>query len=144
VLPCARSKALLRRWSAPVNAPFSWPNDARAGVALPERSSNRNETLDPTDSKYRLPDLFRSYTVSTGIDVDVRGRSGVGFQYALVDTREPDHHTREHYLNLAATYWIEDSVAIGGRGSIFAQQLSGEPMATGSRSLFITGRLVLQ
>lgn len=106
-------------------------------------SSNRNEILDPTDSKYRLPDLFRSYTVSTGVDVDVRGKSGVGFQYALVDTREPDHHTREHYLNLAATYWIEDSVAVGVRGSIFTQQLSGEPMATGSRSLFVTGRLVL-
>lgn len=106
-------------------------------------SRNRNEILDPIDSKYRLPDLFRSYTVTTGFDVDVQGKSGVGFQYSLVDTREPDHHTREHYLNLAASYWFEDAVAIGLRGAIFAQQISGEMMTTGSRSLFVTGRVVL-
>jgi hypothetical protein len=29
------------------------------------------------------------------------------------------------------------------RGSIYAQQISGEMMTTGSRSLFVTGRLVL-
>lgn len=107
-------------------------------------SRNRNEILDPTDSKYRLPDLFRSYTVSTGFDVDVQKKTGIGFQYSLVDTREPDHHTREHYLSLGTSYWIEDAVAIGLRASIFAQQLSGETMTTGSRSLFLTARLVLE
>jgi hypothetical protein len=30
------------------------------------------------------------------------------------------------------------------RASVFTQQLSGEAMATGSRSLFITARLVLE
>jgi hypothetical protein len=106
-------------------------------------SRNKNEILDPVDSKYRLPDLFKSYTLSTGVDFDYAKRSGVGFEYAVVDTREPDHHTREHYLNLGTSYWIEDAVAIGVRGSIFVQQLSGEAMATGSRSLFLTARLVL-
>jgi hypothetical protein len=107
-------------------------------------SRNQNEILDPVDSKYRLPDLFKSYTVTTGVDLDYRKRSGVGFMYALVDTREPEHHTREHYLNLGTSFWIEDAVAIGVRASVFAQQLSGEAMSTGSRSLFVTARRVLE
>ncbi|MCW5806972.1 MAG: hypothetical protein KIT31_31725 [Deltaproteobacteria bacterium] len=106
-------------------------------------SRNKNEILDPVDSKYRLPDLFTSYTVTTGVDLTRANRSGAGVQYSLVDTREPDHHTREHYLSAGASYWIEGAVAIGVRASVFAQQLSGEMVTTGSRSLFVTARLVL-
>ena len=107
-------------------------------------SRNKNEILDPVDSKYRLPDLFKSYTFTAGVDVDYQKKNGIGFMYALIDTREPDHHTREHYLNLGTSYWIEDAVAVGLRASIFAQQISGEAMTTGSRSLFLTARLVLE
>lgn len=119
--------------------------DTRAGRLSPfaNVSRNRNEILDPTDSKYRLPDLFRSYTFSAGADLDVSKRSGAGVSYAVVDTREPDQHVREHYLNLGTSYWIEDSFAVGVRGSIFAQQISGETMTTGARSVFVTARLVL-
>lgn len=106
-------------------------------------SRNKNEILDPVDSKYRLPDLFRSYTVSAGVDYDYQKNNGVGFQYAMVDTTEPDLHTRLHFLNLATTYWIEDSLAIALRGSVYAQQISGEMMTTGSRSLFLTAKLLL-
>jgi len=107
-------------------------------------SRNKNEILDPVDSKYRLPDLFRSYTLTTGADLDVAGKTGIGFQYALVGTREPDHRTREHYLSLGTSYWIDDAVAIGLRASVFAQQISGEAMTTGSRSVFLTARLVVE
>ena len=55
-------------------------------------SRNVNEILDPTTSKYRLPDLFHSYTVSAGCDLDYYKKNGVGFEYAMVDTREPDQH----------------------------------------------------
>ena len=113
-------------------------------TAFANVSRNRNEILDPTSSKYRLPDLFKSYTVSGGVDLDLHHRDGVGFEYAMVDTREPDRHTRQHYLNLGATYWIESSLALGVRAGVFAQQLSGETMTTGSRSLFVTARLVLE
>ncbi len=106
-------------------------------------SRNRNEILDPVDSKYRLPDLFRSYTLSAGVDYDYKQNNGIGFQYAMVDTREPDLHTRLHFLNLATTYWIEDSLAVALRGSVYAQQISGEMMTTGSRSLFLTAKLLL-
>jgi hypothetical protein len=106
-------------------------------------SRNKNEILDPVDSKYRLPDLFRSYTVSGGVDYEYYKNNGVGFQYAMVDTTEPDLHTRLHFINLATTYWIEDSLAIALRGSVYAQQISGEMMTTGSRSLFLTAKLLL-
>lgn len=106
-------------------------------------SRNKNEILDPVDSKYRLPDLFRSYTVSAGADVDYHKRNGFGVQYAMVDTREPEQHVRLHYINLATTYWIEDSLALALRGSVFAAQISGEMMTTGSRSLFLTARVVV-
>ena len=119
--------------------------DTTAGrvTAFANVSRNKNEILDPVDSLYRLPDLFRSYTVSGGVDWDYRGHDGIGLQYAMVDTREPDQHTRMHYLNLATTYWVEDSLALGVRAAVFAQQLSGAMMTTGSRSLFVTARLVL-
>ena len=106
-------------------------------------SRNKNEILDPVDSKYRLPDLFRSYTVSAGVDYDYQKNNGFGFQYAMVDTKEPDQHSRMHYLNLATTYWIEDSLALALRGSVYAQQISGEMMTTGSRSIFLTAKLLL-
>ncbi len=107
-------------------------------------SRNKNEILDPVDSKYRLPDLFKSYTVSSGFDLDILGKTGIGFSYAMVDTREPDQHVRQHYFNLGTSYWIEDSFAIGLRGAVFAQQISGEAMTSGTRSLFVTARMVLQ
>jgi hypothetical protein len=120
--------------------------DTPVGQLIPfaNVSRNKNEILDPTDSMYRLPNLFKSYTFSTGVDYNYSKRSGVGFQYALVNTTEPDQHVREHYLNLGTSYWIEDSFAVGVRASVFAQQISGETMTTGSRSLFVTARLVLQ
>lgn len=107
-------------------------------------SRNKNEILDPTTSKYRLPDLFESYTVSAGVDWDYSKKNGIGLQYAMVDTQEPDQHVRMHYLNLGTSYWIEDNFAIGVRAAIFAQQISGETMTTGERALFVTARLVLQ
>ncbi|MDB4964185.1 MAG: hypothetical protein JWP01_4184 [Myxococcales bacterium] len=119
--------------------------DTPAGELSPfaNVSRNKNEILDPTDSKYRLAELFRSYTFSTGVDLNLRDRSGVGASYAVVDTREPAQHVREHYLNLGASYWVEAGFALGLRGSIFAQQISGETMTTGARSVFMTARLVL-
>jgi hypothetical protein len=121
------------------------PLETPVGVVTPffNVSRNKNEILDPTDSKYRLPDLFKSYTVSTGLDWDYAKHNGIGFSYAMVDTREPDQHVRQHYLNLGTTYWVEDSLAIGVRAGVFAQQISGEMVTTGSRSLFVTARLVL-
>jgi hypothetical protein len=106
-------------------------------------SRNKNEILDPVDSMYRLPDLFQSWVISGGVDWDYRKRDGVGVQYAVVDTREPDQHVREHYLNVGTTYWVEDALSIGVRAGVFAQQVSGETMTTGHRSLFVTARLIL-
>ena len=46
--------------------------------------------------------------------------------------------------NAAIPLESEPSVALALRASVFTQQLSGEAMSTGSRSLFVTARLVLE
>src|SRR6185312_2383023 len=62
-----------------VRAPIATP----AGAVTPfvNVSRNKNEILDPTDSKYRLPDLFTSYTASAGVDWDYQRHNGIGFSY---------------------------------------------------------------
>ena len=106
-------------------------------------SRNVNEILDTTAKEYRLPELYHSFEVSTGVDYNYSKRNGVGFEYALVDSREPDQHELQHYLNVGTTFWIEDALSIGVRASVFAAQVSGAPMTTGNRSLFVTARLTL-
>ena len=54
-----------------------------------------------------------------------------------------DQHVREHYVNLGTTYWIEPNLSVGARGAFFVREVSGDEMATGHRSLFVTARLVL-
>ena len=106
-------------------------------------SRNENEMLDGTDATMRLTQTYHSYTASGGVDYDYRGHDGVGVQYAMVDTLELDQHTREHYLNVATTYWVEDSLSVGLRAAFFVRQVGGEDQATGHRSLFFTARVVL-
>ena len=106
-------------------------------------SRNVNEILDPTSKEYRLPDLYHSFEVSAGVDYNYHKRDGVGFEYAIVDSNEPDQHELQHYVNLGTTIWIEDALSIGIRGAIYAAQVSGATITTGSRSLFVTARLTL-
>jgi hypothetical protein len=106
-------------------------------------SRNENEMLDSGDATVRLPETYRSYTASAGVDYDYRGRNGVGVQYAVIDLKELDQHVREHYVNVATSYWIEESLSLGLRAAFFVRQVGGAEMATGHRSLFLTARVVL-
>ncbi|HEY1814219.1 MAG TPA: hypothetical protein VGG74_17830 [Kofleriaceae bacterium] len=106
-------------------------------------SRNVNEILDPTHELYRLPDLYKSIEVSGGVDFDYYKRNGVGVEYALVDSWEPGQHELQHYVNIATTYWIEDSLSVGLRYAIYADQVSGAASVVGNRSLFLTARLTL-
>jgi hypothetical protein len=95
----------------------------------------------------RIAQTYRSYTGSIGIDYDYLGKNGVGAQYAVIDLAEPDgdvmQRVREHYINVATTYYIEESLSLGLRAAFFVREVGGEEMATGHRSLFQTARLVL-
>src|SRR3569832_1933387 len=106
-------------------------------------SRNENENLDPMTTKNRQPEQNQTYTVSVGTDVDYSKKNGVGFEYAMVVLRVFVLFLCLFFLYLGTTYRIEESLAIGVRGAVFAQQLSGQPMTTGSRALFVTARLVL-
>ncbi len=106
-------------------------------------SRNENEMLDGIDATTRVTETYRSYVLSGGVDYDYRAHDGVGVQYAVVDLRELDQHVREHYINVATTYWVEESLSLGLRAAFFVRQVGGEDMATGHRSIFLTGRMVL-
>jgi hypothetical protein len=106
-------------------------------------SRNQNEIIDPANAMMLRSETFRSYEVSGGVDYDYAGKHGVGVQYARVDSREPGQHTREHFVNVGTTYWLEPSLAIGVRAAMYVRQVSGDDAATGHRSLFLTMRLVL-
>lgn len=106
-------------------------------------SRNENEMLDAVDATMRLTSTYRSYVVSGGVDYDYAGKNGVGVQYAVVDMGELDQRVREHYINVGTSYWIEDSLSLGLRAAFFVREVSGDEMATGHRSLFLTARLML-
>jgi hypothetical protein len=110
-------------------------------------SRNENEMLDSIDATMRVQQTYRAYTGSVGIDYDYMGKNGVGAQYAVIDLAEPDgdamQRVREHYINVATTYYIEESLSLGLRAAFFVREVGGEEMATGHRSVFLTARLVL-
>jgi hypothetical protein len=103
-----------------------------------------------------LETRYRANTFSAGMDVNVKGRSGVGFQLARVSdrsptfvapignnpAREPITHTAQTYLNVGATYWATDDVAIGGRYARYHKTQTGIDDETDA-SWFLTLRLVL-
>ena len=76
-----------------------------------------------------LDTRYRANTFSAGMDVNLKGRSGVGFELARVSDRspsfvapiggnpasEPITHTVQTYLNVGGTWWFTDEVALGAR-----------------------------
>ncbi|MFL5347740.1 MAG: hypothetical protein ACJ8AT_23375 [Hyalangium sp.] len=76
-----------------------------------------------------LETKYLANTFSAGLDVNVKGRSGVGFEVARVSDRspsfiapsgstpasEPVTHTLQTYINVGATWWLTDEVALGAR-----------------------------
>lgn len=109
-------------------------------------SRNENEMLEPMDATIKLEETFTSYTVSGGVDYALSPRSGVGAQYARVRQDEPGvTKLVDHYVNVGATYWLEQSLSIGARlGWWIRSDRTQNPIERyGHRSLFVTGRLVL-
>lgn len=109
-------------------------------------SRNENEMLEPMDATVKLEETFTSYTLSGGVDYALSERSGVGAQYARVRQDEPGvTKLVDHYINLGATYWLEQSLSIGARlGWWIRSDRTQNPIQRyGHRSLFVTGRLLL-
>ena len=99
---------------------------------------------------------YRANTFSAGMDVNLKGRSGVGFQFSRVSDRspsfvapsggnpatEPQTHTVQTYLNVGGTYWVTDEVAAGARYARYKKTQTGSDDEIDA-SYFFTLRMVL-
>lgn len=105
----------------------------------------QNEVVDPNDGARLSGEVFRGLTTSAGIDYDFWGKSGVGVQYAMVrDQQGQGTRTTQHFLNIGATWWMTDWVALAARFAMFIKceepNSAGCPEKEGSRSFFLTVR----
>jgi hypothetical protein len=103
-----------------------------------------------------LDTKYRANTFSAGMDVNVKGRSGVGFQLFRVSDRsptfvaptggnpaiEPQTHTVQTYLNIGGTYWVTDDVAAGARYARYKKTQTGTDDEIDA-SYFFTLRMML-
>lgn len=105
-----------------------------------------------------LATRFNALTLSGGVDVFLSGRSGVGVYYARVTDRtpyfvpptgsnpasEPINTTTHSYLNVGATWWLFDQVALGARVATYSRAIESKPdLNETDLSGFLTLRLVL-
>ncbi len=118
----------------------------------------RNDVTNSTPgyADQLLSTRYTANTFSAGLDVNVKGRSGVGFQLARVSDRspsfvapiggnpaaEPVTHTVQTYLNVGGTYWVTDDVALGGRYARYNKTQTGSEDEIDA-SYFVTLRMVL-
>ncbi|KFE68329.1 hypothetical protein [Hyalangium minutum] len=103
-----------------------------------------------------LSTRFLANTFSAGLDVNVQGRSGVGFELARVSDRSPNFvapigetpasepitRTVQTYLNIGGTWWLTDQVALGARYARYNKEQTNVEHETDA-SYFATLRLVL-
>jgi hypothetical protein len=120
-----------------------------------------NEVLNSTAGfgNQLLKTHFNALTLSGGMDVMISGRSGVGFNYSRVvdqtpsfvppttanpEGSEPINTTTHSYLNVGATYWLLDQVALGARVASYSRAVEGRSeLNETDLSGFLTLRMVL-
>lgn len=106
-----------------------------------------NSVVDPNDGQMLSDQAFVGYTVSTGLDYNVRDASGVGVGYAFIrGTQGGESRTTEHYLNLGGTYWLTPTTSLGARAALYRVCSETPDMpceAEGARSMFVTMRTLL-
>lgn len=101
---------------------------------------------------------FDALTVSGGLDVFLSGRSGIGFNWARVSdhtpsfipptgsnsSSEPVLATTTTYLNVGATWWLFDQVALGARVATYTKDIEGKSdFNERDLSAFLTLRMTL-
>jgi hypothetical protein len=103
-----------------------------------------------------LSTKYAATTVSSGMDINLKGRSGVGFQFSRVSdanptfiaptgntpSSEPVTRTTQFYMNVGGTYWFTDDVALGARYARY-QKKQDHADDEIDASYFMTLRLVL-
>jgi hypothetical protein len=135
-------------------------NAAGVGLQVSPFFNAARTTNDVTNSTSGFTDTlletrYEALSLSGGLDVNV-GRSGIGVQYARIKSenptfvaptggdpaREPITHENLRYLNVGATYWFTDEVALGARYARYWKTADNQPDEKDA-SYFATLRLVL-
>ena len=103
-----------------------------------------------------LSTRYSATTLSAGMDVNIQGRSGIGFQFARVADRSPSFvaptgdtpasepltRTTQFFINVGGTYWFTEDVALGARYARY-QKKQDRSMDEKDNSYFMTLRLLL-
>ena len=80
-----------------------------------------NTVVDPRDpsgiTKTMEGQDWRGMTLSAGVDVNLRGRSGLGVEYARVMGRQGDSGIdyTDQYINMGGTLWFNQHLALAAR-----------------------------
>lgn len=107
-------------------------------------SRNENELLDSADPAIKRVATYRSYVFGGGVDYQLWKNNGIGVQYVQVRQNDGmDPAVIDHYVNVGATYWIQDGLSVGTRLGWWVRDDEAADALYGHRSLFVTGRLVL-
>ncbi len=118
----------------------------------------QNQVLNNTAgyANQLLDTPYDALTFSGGVDLTLFGRSGVGVSYAQVRDNSPSFapptggapatesltRTSQSYLNVGATYWLTDQVALGARYARYSRVIDGE-LYEADASYIATLRLAL-
>jgi hypothetical protein len=120
------------------------------------RVQNDVANATPGFADQLLSTRYAATSVSAGVDFNVQGRSGVGFQFARISdgsptfvaptgntpASEPVTRTTQFYLNVGGTYWFTEDVALGARYARFQRKQDGQRDEIDA-SYFATLRLLL-
>jgi hypothetical protein len=113
-------------------------------------SYRTNEMLlqsSPIDTAKLNPVGYSSTVFSGGLDINIKGASGLGANYAMVHQKTADSlSTTDHYLNVGATYWVIPNVAASARYAKIVTTTEGQGKRDGRPerdALFVVIRVVL-
>lgn len=136
----------------PVPAPLPVVLRPFFNVASVTNSAKNN---DPSHSNELLKSAYTALTLSGGLDVMLWERSGLGASYVRTSDRSPQYIaggteeynlTAQEYLNVGATYWLTDEVALGVRYAFWARLQTnrlGEEVLWRDQSFFASLRVQL-
>lgn len=120
---------------------LAWDNGLRV---FANASRIENDVVKADNLAALRGERYQAVTGSTGFDLDVWGKSGLGADLAVVREHEPGRPPIMSVLgNVGATLWLNDAVSIGARVAVAQQCLDFSCDVEGVRSLFLTGRVLL-
>jgi hypothetical protein len=98
-----------------------------------------------SDDLARLqPGFYEAYTGTAGFDLELYGRSGIGFEAALVRESEPGSTPKmELFANLGATWWFTNTTSLSGRVAVNQSCVDLDCSTDGRTGFYVTLRTIL-